>query len=108
VGQRQAAGPGRHILGLRFANRVFEPVLNAEHVAAVDVVFDETLALEGRAGYYDHAGALMDMIQSHLLQVLALLAMDVPPAVDAREIRDRKAEVLRASVSVLRLGSTPS
>jgi glucose-6-phosphate 1-dehydrogenase len=86
-----------NILGLRFANRVFEPVLNAEHVAAVDVVFDEALALEGRAGYYDRAGALMDMIQSHLLQVLALLAMDAPPAVNAREIRDRKAEVLRAT-----------
>jgi glucose-6-phosphate 1-dehydrogenase len=86
-----------NILGLRFANRVLEPVLNAQHVASVDIVFDESLALEGRAGYYDHAGALMDMIQSHLLQVLALLAMDAPPAVDAREIRDRKAEVLRAT-----------
>jgi glucose-6-phosphate 1-dehydrogenase len=86
-----------NILGLRFANRVLEPVLNAEHVASVDIVFDESLALEGRAGYYDHAGALMDMIQSHLLQVLALLAMEAPPAVDAREIRDRKAEVLRAT-----------
>jgi glucose-6-phosphate 1-dehydrogenase len=86
-----------NILGLRFANRVVEPVLNAEHVASVDIVFDESLALEGRAGYYDRSGALMDMIQSHLLQVLALLAMDAPPIVDAREIRDRKAEVLRAT-----------
>jgi glucose-6-phosphate 1-dehydrogenase len=86
-----------NILGLRFANRIVEPVLTAEHVASVDVVFDESLALEGRAGYYDHAGALRDMIQSHLLQVLALLAMDAPPAVDAREIRDRKAELLRAT-----------
>jgi glucose-6-phosphate 1-dehydrogenase len=86
-----------NILGLRFANRVLEPVLNAEHVAAVDIVFNESLALEGRAGYYDGAGALVDMIQSHLLQVLALLAMDAPPAVDAREIRDRKAAVLRAT-----------
>jgi glucose-6-phosphate 1-dehydrogenase len=86
-----------NILGLRFANRVLEPVFNAEHVASVDIVFDESLALEGRAGYYDRAGALVDMIQSHLLQVLALLAMDAPPAVDAREIRDRKAEVLRAT-----------
>jgi glucose-6-phosphate 1-dehydrogenase len=86
-----------NILGLRFANRIVEPVLNAEHVASVDVIFDESLALEGRAGYYDRAGALVDMIQSHLLQVLALLAMDAPPAVDAREIRDRKAEVLRAT-----------
>ena len=86
-----------NILGLRFANRLFEPVLNAEHVASVDIVFDESLALEGRAGYYDTAGALIDMIQSHLLQVLALLAMDAPPSVDARELRDRKAQVLRAT-----------
>jgi glucose-6-phosphate 1-dehydrogenase len=86
-----------NILGLRFANRLFEPVLNAQHVASVDIVFDESLALEGRAGYYDTAGALVDMIQSHLLQVLALLAMDAPPSVDARELRDRKAQVLRAT-----------
>ena len=86
-----------NILGLRFANRLLEPVLNAEHVASVDIVFDESLALEGRAGYYDGAGALMDMIQSHLLQVLALMAMEAPPVVNAREIRDRKAEVLRAT-----------
>ena len=86
-----------NILGLRFANRIFEPVLNNTHVAGVDVVFDEDLALEGRAGYYDHAGALVDMVQSHLLQVLALLAMEAPPTLDARELRDRKAQVLRAT-----------
>lgn len=86
-----------NILGLRFANRIFEPVLNNTHVAAVDIVFDEDLALEGRAGYYDGAGALMDMVQSHLLQVLALLTMDAPPTLDARELRDRKAQVLRAT-----------
>jgi glucose-6-phosphate 1-dehydrogenase len=86
-----------NILGLRFANRILEPVLNNTHVAAVDVVFDEDLALEGRARYYDHAGALVDMVQSHLLQVLALLAMDAPPTLDARELRDRKAQILRAT-----------
>ena len=86
-----------NILGLRFANRLFEPMLTAEHVASVDIVFDESLALEGRAGYYDSAGALIDMVQSHLLQVLALLTMDAPPTVDARELRDRKAQVLRAT-----------
>jgi glucose-6-phosphate 1-dehydrogenase len=86
-----------NILGLRFANRIFEPVLNASHVASVDIVFDENLGLEGRAGYYDGAGALVDMIQSHLLQVLGLLAMDAPPSLDAREFRDRKAQLLRAT-----------
>jgi glucose-6-phosphate 1-dehydrogenase len=86
-----------NILGLRFANRIFEPLLNADHVASVDIVFDEDLALEHRAGYYDRAGALADMIQSHLLQVVGLLAMEAPPAVAARELRDRKAQVLRAT-----------
>jgi glucose-6-phosphate 1-dehydrogenase len=86
-----------NILGLRFANRILEPVLNASHVASVDIVFDENLGLEGRARYYDGAGALVDMIQSHLLQVVGLLAMDPPPTLDARDLRDRKAEVLRAT-----------
>ncbi|WP_433533047.1 glucose-6-phosphate dehydrogenase [Micromonospora sp. CA-263727] len=86
-----------NLLGLRFANRIFEPVLNSAHVACVDIVFDETLGLEGRAGYYDGAGALVDMVQSHLLQVLALLAMDPPPTLHAQELRGRKAQVLRAA-----------
>jgi glucose-6-phosphate 1-dehydrogenase len=86
-----------NILGLRFANRIWEPVLNAEHVARIDVMLDECLALEGRAGYYDHAGALIDMIQSHALQVLALLTMDAPPTLHARDVRDRKAQLLRAT-----------
>jgi glucose-6-phosphate 1-dehydrogenase len=86
-----------NILGLRFANRVFEPLLNSEHVASVDIVFDEDLALESRAGYYDRAGALADMIQSHLLQILGLLAMEPPPAVTALELRDREAQALRAT-----------
>lgn len=70
-------------LALRFANRIFEPVLNSAHLACVDVVFDEALGLEVRAGYYDGAGTLVDMVQSHLLQVLALIAMDAPPTLDA-------------------------
>jgi glucose-6-phosphate 1-dehydrogenase len=85
------------ILGLRFANRMLEPVLNAEHVEAIDIVFDESLGLEGRAGYYDGAGALVDMIQSHSLQVLSLLAMEAPSTLQARDLRDCKAQVLRAT-----------
>ena len=54
-----------NLLGLRFANRVFEPLLGAPNVAKVELIFDEILALEGRAGYYDRAGAVVDMIQSH-------------------------------------------
>ncbi|MFP5347357.1 MAG: glucose-6-phosphate dehydrogenase [Actinomycetes bacterium] len=86
-----------NIVGTRFANRLLEPVLNSQHVASVDIVFDESLGLEGRAGYYDHAGALVDMIQSHLLQVLSLLAMEPPPTLSASDVRDRKAHVLRAT-----------
>ncbi len=85
-----------NLIGVRFANRIFEPVWNAEHVASVDIVFDEQLTLEGRAGYYDKAGALVDMIQSHLLQVLALVAMNPVREVSAFDLRESKAEVLRA------------
>ena len=86
-----------NIAGVRFANRVFEPLLNSDHVDSVDIVFDETLGLEGRAGYYDHAGALVDMIQSHLLQVLSVVAMEPPSTLTARDVRDAKAAVLRAT-----------
>ena len=85
-----------NLLGLRFTNRLFEPMWSADHVEQVDIVFDEPLGLENRARYYDGAGALVDMIQSHLLQVLALIAMDPPASLDARDLRDRKAEALRA------------
>jgi glucose-6-phosphate 1-dehydrogenase len=85
-----------NIVGLRFANRILEPVLNSEHVAAVDVVFDEALGLEGRGGYYDGAGALVDMIQSHLLQVLSVMVMEAPPTLGERGMRARRADVLRA------------
>src|SRR5215218_6962827 len=86
-----------NILGLRFANRMIEPLLNAEHVASVEIVFDESLGLEGRARYYDGAGAMVDMIQSHLLQVMSVVAMEAPPTLDAVDVRDGKAQVLRAA-----------
>jgi glucose-6-phosphate 1-dehydrogenase len=86
-----------NVLGVRFANRILEPVLNAGHVERVDIVFDEALGLEGRAGYYDGAGALVDMIQSHLLQVLSLLTMEPPSTLSAEDFRDAKAQALRAT-----------
>ena len=85
-----------NLLGVRFANRLFEPVWSNEHIERVDIIFDEQLTLENRARYYDHAGALMDMIQSHLLQVLALVAMEPIARADAVDLRDAKAQVLRA------------
>ncbi|WP_133541511.1 glucose-6-phosphate dehydrogenase [Microbacterium sp. BK668] len=86
-----------NVLGLRFANRVFEPVWSNEHIESVAIRYDETLGLEGRAGYYDTAGAMVDMIQSHLLQVLAVVAMDPPATLDAVDFRDAKAAALRAT-----------
>ncbi|NKX55318.1 glucose-6-phosphate dehydrogenase [Arthrobacter sp. E918] len=86
-----------NILGLRFANRLLEPLFSNQHVAKVEIYYDESLALEGRARYYDHAGALRDMIQSHLLQVMALMALNAPASLKERDLRDHIGSVLRAS-----------
>ncbi|MFD1715068.1 glucose-6-phosphate dehydrogenase [Amnibacterium flavum] len=86
-----------NVLGVRFANRVFEPVWSAEHIESVVIRYDEALGLEGRAGYYDKAGALADMIQSHLLQVLAVVAMEPIASLSARDLRDGIGVVLRAT-----------
>ena len=85
----------QNILGVRFANPLFQPAWSREHVAGVDIVWDETVALEGRAGYYDRTGALRDMIQNHLLQLLCLVAMEKPEALTAKELRDSKVALLR-------------
>ncbi|BDZ44761.1 hypothetical protein GCM10025866_06700 [Naasia aerilata] len=86
-----------NILGVRFANQFFEPVWHSGTVDRVEIVYDETLGLEGRGGYYDKAGALVDMIQSHLLQVLALVAMEQPPKLNEVELRSNIAQVLRST-----------
>ncbi|OZB80911.1 glucose-6-phosphate dehydrogenase [Microbacterium sp. 13-71-7] len=86
-----------NIMGVRFANRLVEPVWSADHVQSVLVRYDESLALENRARYYDKAGALVDMIQSHLLQVLAILAMEQPADLDEIDLRDAMAAALRAT-----------
>ncbi|WP_308465101.1 glucose-6-phosphate dehydrogenase [Rathayibacter soli] len=86
-----------NMLGLRFANRILEPVWSAEHIERVDIVYDEQLGLEDRARYYDSAGALVDMIQSHLLQVMAIVAMEPPSTLSARDMRDAKGIILRAA-----------
>jgi glucose-6-phosphate 1-dehydrogenase len=92
-----------NVLGVRFANRLMEPVWSNNHVERIEIVYDESLALEGRAGYYDGAGALVDMVQSHLLQVMTLLMMEPISSIDERTFRDAKADVLRAT----RLHGTP-
>lgn len=86
----------QNVLGLRFANRIFEPVWNAHHVERVEIVWDETLSAEGRAPYYDSTGALRDMVQNHLLQLLCLVAMEAPHSLEERNFRDRKVDLLRA------------
>ena len=86
----------QNVLGLRFANRIFEPIWNRNHVERVDIVWDETIALEDRAGYYDVTGAARAMLQNHLLQLTALLAMEPPATMGERDLRDRKAELMRA------------
>ncbi|WP_037862966.1 glucose-6-phosphate dehydrogenase [Streptomyces sp. NRRL S-340] len=86
----------QNVLGSRLANRVLEPIWNSTHIAEIEIVWDETLALEGRAGYYDHVGALKDMVQNHLLQLLCLVAMEPPLTLGERDLRDRKVDVLRS------------
>jgi glucose-6-phosphate 1-dehydrogenase len=86
----------QNVLGTRLANRVLEPIWNSAHIAEIDIVWDESLALEGRAGYYDGVGALKDMLQNHLLQLLCLVAMEPPISLEARDLRDHKVDVLRS------------
>lgn len=86
-----------NLLGTRFANRTVESLLSNQHVERIEIVYDETLTLEGRAGYYDRAGALVDMIQSHLLHVMALLMMEAPATLHERDLRDAAGQLLRAT-----------
>lgn len=85
------------LLGLRFTNKILEPIWNRNHIESVQIVVDESLALEGRAGYYDRNGALKDMIQSHLLLVMAMFAMEEVASIDERQVRDLIAHTLRAT-----------
>ncbi len=85
----------QNLLALRFANTLFEPLWNAVHIDHVQITVSETVGLEGRVGFYDGAGALRDMVQNHMLQLLALVAMEPPARFDATAIRDEKVKVLR-------------
>jgi glucose-6-phosphate 1-dehydrogenase len=86
----------QNLLALRFANILFEPLWNAAHIDHVQITVAETVGLESRVGYYDGSGALRDMVQNHMLQLLALVAMEPPANFDATAIRDEKVKVLRS------------
>ena len=81
------------ILALRFANGLFSPIWNREHVAAVQIDVPEELGIEGRGEFYEQTGAFRDMVVTHLSQILGLVAMEAPSALDARSVRDAKARV---------------
>jgi glucose-6-phosphate 1-dehydrogenase len=86
----------QNILALRFGNSFFEPVWNAQGIDNVQITVAETVGLEDRAGYYDTAGALRDMVANHILQLVALIAMEPPARFDGTAIRDEKAKVFRS------------
>ncbi len=86
----------QNLLALRFANQMFEPVWNANYVDHVQITMAEDIGIAGRAGYYDGIGAARDVIQNHLLQLLALTAMEEPVSFDAQELRAEKEKVLSA------------
>ncbi|MBA3852824.1 MAG: glucose-6-phosphate dehydrogenase [Gemmatimonas sp.] len=86
----------QNLMALRFGNALFEPLWNANNIAHVQITVSETVGLEGRAGFYDETGALRDMVQNHMLQLLALTAMEPPANRGATAIRDEKVKVLRA------------
>jgi glucose-6-phosphate 1-dehydrogenase len=86
----------QNLIALRFGNILFEPLWNATAIEHVQITVAETVGLESRVGFYDEAGALRDMVQNHMLQLLALLAMEPPASFDAGAVRDEKVKVLRA------------
>lgn len=96
----------QNILAMRFANNMFEPIWNANYVDHVQITMAEDIGIGGRAGYYDGIGAARDVIQNHLLQLMALVAMEEPTAFDAEQLRLEKQKVLSSVVLPPRLDTT--
>ncbi|MET3600300.1 glucose-6-phosphate dehydrogenase [Martelella mangrovi] len=86
----------QNLMALRFANALYEPLWNANHIDHVQITVAEEVGLEGRAGYYDKSGALRDMVQNHILNVLCMVAMETPHSMESEAVRDEKLKVLRS------------
>ncbi len=86
----------QNLIALRFANMLFEPLWNAHAIDHVQITVGETVGLEGRVSYYDGVGALRDMVQNHMLQILSIIAMEPPARFDSTAVRDEKVKVLRS------------
>ena len=95
----------QNLMALRFANALYEPLWNSAHIDHVQITVAETVGLEDRVTYYDKAGALRDMVQNHILQLLCLVAMEPPSSMDANAVRDEKLKVLRSLKRDQRQGS---
>ncbi|WP_299837390.1 glucose-6-phosphate dehydrogenase [uncultured Jannaschia sp.] len=87
--------PVQSILAMRFANRIFEPIWRAEHIAEVEITASETLGVEERGRFYEATGALRDMVPNHLFQLLCMVAMEPPTSLDAEAVRSEKSRLLR-------------
>eukprot|EP01037_Dinobryon_pediforme_P014817 gene14817-14951_t len=90
----------QNLMALRFANALFEPIWNSAHIDHVQITAAESIGVEGRGPYYDNSGAMRDMVQNHLLQLLCLVAMEPPSSLDADSVRDEKLKVLKSLVPI--------
>ncbi len=86
----------QNILVLRFSNGIFEPLWNRNYIDSIDIIVSETIGVENRGGYYDNAGALRDMIQNHLMHLMAFVAMEAPPVFEPESIRDEIVKVFKS------------
>src|SRR5205085_8959920 len=86
----------QNLMVMRFANSIFEPIWNYKYIDHVQITVSETLGVGDRGGYYDKSGATRDMVQNHIFQLMALVAMEPPASLDAQNIRDEKVKVYRS------------